>query len=208
MKLLVVIVNYRVAHLAIDCLESVARQISQSQGSMWLFAKMEREMIPRTRIQKAIDEHGWGGWCSLTAISPNRGFTGGNNVILRPAMASENPPQYILLLNADTVVRPNAIASLVNFMDEHPKVGIAGSRIEDPDGTVQCSAFRFPTPLGEFESAIKLGIFSRILRRWKAVPPAPIQACEAEWISGTSMIIRREVFRDIGLLRRRIFYLF
>jgi cellulose synthase/poly-beta-1,6-N-acetylglucosamine synthase-like glycosyltransferase len=125
MKLLVVIVNYRVAHLAIDCLESVARQISSVPAIHVAVCENGTGDDSADKIQKAIDEHGWEGWCSLTAISPNRGFTGGNNVILRSAMASENPPQYTLLLNADTVVRPNAIASLVNFMDEHPKVGIA-----------------------------------------------------------------------------------
>jgi N-acetylglucosaminyl-diphospho-decaprenol L-rhamnosyltransferase len=208
MKLLVVIVNYRVAHLVIECLQSVAMEIETVPGIQVAVCENGTGDDSADRIQKAIDEHGWGGWCSLTAISPNLGFTGGNNVILRPAVASENPPQYILLLNADTVVRPNAIATLVNFMDKHPEVGIAGSRIEDPDGTVQCSAFRFPTPLSEFESAIKLGIFSRILRRWKTVPPAPVHACEAEWISGTSMIIRRQVFRDIGLLDEGYFTYF
>jgi N-acetylglucosaminyl-diphospho-decaprenol L-rhamnosyltransferase len=208
MKLLVVIVNYRVAHLAIDCLKSVAMQIPSVPGGQVAVCENGTGDDSADRIQIAIDENGWAGWCSLTAISPNRGFTGGNNVILAPAMASETPPQYILLLNADTVLRPNAIASLVDFMDKNLEVGIAGSRIEDPDGTVQCSAFRFPTPLGEFEGAIKLGIVSRILRRWKAAPPAPSQACEAEWISGTSMIIRREVFRDIGLLDEGYFTYF
>ncbi|NWM35105.1 glycosyltransferase, partial [Escherichia coli] len=78
-------------------------------------------------------------------------FTGGNNVVIGPALKSATPPQYVLLLNADTVVRPNAFRALVDFMDRHPDVGIAGSRLEDPDGTPQRSAFRFQSPLGEFE---------------------------------------------------------
>ena len=128
------------------------------------------------------------------------GFTGGTNVILRPALRSADPPQYVMLLNADTVVRPNSLRALVDFMDRHPKVGIAGSRLEDPDGTPQRSAFRFHSPLGEFESSVKLGLVSRLLKHWVIAPPAPEKACEAEWLSGASMIIRREVFRDIGLL--------
>ena len=91
---------------------------------------MGRVMISAERIQKAIDDNGWRAWCTLTAINPNLGFTGGNNAILRPAMQSDDPPQYFLLLNADTIVRPNAFKALVDFMDQHPNVGIAGCRLE------------------------------------------------------------------------------
>ena len=34
---------------------------------------------------------------------------GGNNVIMGPALQSADPPQYVLLLNADTIVRPGAL---------------------------------------------------------------------------------------------------
>ena len=73
-----------------------------------------------------------------------------------PALASGDPPRYILLLNPDTVVRPGAVAALLAFMDAHPGVGIAGSRLEFPDGRPQRSAFRFPTPLGELEGGLRL----------------------------------------------------
>lgn len=200
MRLLVVIVSYRVAHLTIDCLASLAEEIPRIRGTHVAVCENGTGDNSAARIQEAIDNHGWASWCTLTAISPNLGFTGGNNSVLRPALQSSDPPQYVLLLNADTIVQPNALATLVDFMDQNPKTGIAASRMEDPDGTVQCSAFRFPTPISEFESGIRLGFVSRLLARWKTVPPVPTQTCEADWVSGTSMIIRREVFRDIGLL--------
>jgi N-acetylglucosaminyl-diphospho-decaprenol L-rhamnosyltransferase len=200
MKLLVVVVSYRVARLTIDCLLSVAAEIGRVPGARVAVCENGTGDDSATKIQNAIDEHGWGNWCTLTAISTNLGFTGGNNIILRPAVHSADPPQYILLLNADTIVRPNAFKALVDFMDQHPSVGIAGSRLEEPDGTVQASAFRFKTPISEFESGIRFGPISRLLHRWRAVPPVPDQASEADWISGASMIVRQEVFRDIGLL--------
>ena len=200
MKLLVVIVNYRVAHLVIDCLGSVAGEIERVPGTHVAVCENGTGDDSPKRIQKAINDHGWGTWCTLTAISPNLGFTGGNNAILSPALHSANPPQYVLLLNADTIVRPNAFKALVDFMDQHPKVGIAGSRLEAPDGTVQASAFRFITPMSEFERSINYGLVTRLLHRWKSVPPLPAQTSETDWVSGTSMIIRLEVFRDIGLL--------
>jgi N-acetylglucosaminyl-diphospho-decaprenol L-rhamnosyltransferase len=200
MKLLVVIVNYRVAHLVIDCLRSVAPEIECVPGTQVAVCENGTGDDSAERIQKAIDEHGWGAWCTLTAISPNLGFTGGNNAILRPAVGSANPPQYVLLLNADTIVLPNAFKALVDFMDQHPKAGIAGSRLQAADGAVQCSAFRFPSPMSELESAIKLGLVTRLLDRWKTARPLPVQTSETDWVSGTSMIIRLGVLQDIGLL--------
>jgi len=208
MKLLIVIVSYRVAHLTIDCLGSVAEEIENIPGTHVAVCENGTGDDSAERIQNAIDIRGWGTWCTLTAISPNLGFTGGNNAILRPALKSVDAPQYVLLLNADTIVQSDAFKILVDFMDKHPEVGIAGSRMEDPDGTVQCSAFRFPTPISEFEGGIKLGIVTALLNRWKTVPPAPTQATETDWVSGTSMIIRRDVFRDIGLLDEGYFTYF
>jgi GT2 family glycosyltransferase len=54
--------------------------------------------------------------------------------------------------------------------------------------------------MSELESAIKLGLVSRLLDRWKTVPPLPAQTSETDWVSGTSMIIRLGVLQDIGLL--------
>jgi GT2 family glycosyltransferase len=136
------------------------------------------------------------------------GFTGGNNIILRSSLQSADPPQYVLLLNADTIVRPNAFKILVDFMDQHPNVGIAGSRLEDPDGTPQRSAFRFPSALSEFEGGLKLGPVSRLLERWVVAPPVPDEACETDWMAGASMIVRREVFRDVGVLDEGYFTFF
>jgi N-acetylglucosaminyl-diphospho-decaprenol L-rhamnosyltransferase len=200
MKLLVVIVNFRVAHLTIDCLRSVANEIGRVPGSFAAVCENGTGDDSAERIQKAITDYGWSAWCTLTAISPNLGFTGGNNVILRPALQSSDPPQYVLLLNADTIVRPGAFKALVDFMDDHPKVGIVGSRLEDPDGTPQRSAFRFHSPLSEFEGGVKLGLVTRLLHRWVTAPPVKHHAYETDWVSGASMIIRREVLQAVGLL--------
>jgi N-acetylglucosaminyl-diphospho-decaprenol L-rhamnosyltransferase len=200
MRLLVVIANYKVAHLTIDCLRSLAEEIPQLPGTHVAVCENGTGDDSAERIQTAIDEGGWNSWCTLTAISPNLGFTGGNNVVLQPFLQSDDPPQYVLLLNADTIAHPNSLRRLVDFMDSNRQIGIAGSRLEYPDGEPQRSAFRFPSALSEFESSICLGIVNRILDRWIVAPPVPANACERDWVGGACMIIRREVFDEIGLL--------
>jgi N-acetylglucosaminyl-diphospho-decaprenol L-rhamnosyltransferase len=200
MKLLIIIANYRVAPLTIDCLRSLAEEVTRLPGTHVAVCENGTGDDSAERIQRAIDENGWNAWCTLTAVETNLGFTGGNNIILRPALQSNDPPQYVLLLNADTVVHQNAILQLLDFMDRQPHVGIAGSGLEYPDGSPQVSAFRFPTAWSEFESGINLGPVSRLLRRWIVALPIPNRACEVDWVSGASMIIRREVFQEIGVL--------
>src|SRR5947209_10173313 len=104
MKLLVVIVNYRVADLAIDCLHSVSKEIRRVPETKVAICENGTGDDSAARIRDAIDQNGWADWCSLTVLDVNLGFTGGNNAILRPAMQSAEQPQYFLLLNADTIV--------------------------------------------------------------------------------------------------------
>jgi N-acetylglucosaminyl-diphospho-decaprenol L-rhamnosyltransferase len=208
MKLLVAITNYRVASLTIDCLSSIAPEIGRVPGTRVAVCENGTGDDSAERIQKAITDNGWGSWCALTVLGTNLGFTGGNNVIIRPALQSPDPPEYVLLLNADTVVLPGAFKSLVGFLDQHPNVGIAGSRQEERDGTPLRSAFRFPSPLSEFEGGIKLGLVTRLLQRWVVAPAIADEPCETDWLSGASMMVRREVFRDIGLLDEGYFTYF
>jgi N-acetylglucosaminyl-diphospho-decaprenol L-rhamnosyltransferase len=200
MKLLVVIVSYKVTDLTLDCLRSLAGEIRRVPGTKVAVCENGTGPDEARKIQEAIDSNGWGDWASVTAIHPNRGFTGGNNVILREALASQDKPQYFLLLNSDTIVLPHALDALVDFMDAHPKVGIAGSRLETPEGDVHISAFRYHTIANEFDRGLRLGIVSKALSRWSLAPAPPAEACETPWLAGASMIVRREVFEQIGLL--------
>jgi hypothetical protein len=61
----------------------------------------------------------------LPVIYPNPGFTGVNNCVILPALESDDPPEYVMLLNADTLVKEHALDAPVECMDHHPKAGIA-----------------------------------------------------------------------------------
>ncbi|MGX4770516.1 glycosyltransferase [Bradyrhizobium guangdongense] len=200
MKLLIVVVNYRITELAIDCLHSIASEIGSVPGTKVALCENGTGSEAAERLALTIRQNGWDDWCTLTALPINLGFTGGNNAVIRPVLRSPDPPDYVLLLNSDTLVRPSAFKALVDFMDRHPSVGIAGSRLEERDGTPQRSAFRFQSPLGEFEGNLRLGMISRLLSRWVVAPPVRDDTFETDWVSGASMIIRRKVLEDIGVL--------
>ena len=206
MKLLVVIVNYRTASLAIDCLRSLAPEIVQISGGVRVVVTDNLsgdDSVPR--LEKAIADNHWADWASVLPLPSNGGFAYGNNMGIRPALESADKPDFVLLLNPDTVLRAGAVAELLKFMESRPDVGIAGSRLEDPDGTPQISAFRFHSIFSEFEHGIRLGPVSKALAKHRVAPPAPNETCRTDWVCGASMMIRREVFDRIGLLDEHYF---
>ena len=202
MNLLVAIVNYRTPELTIDCLRSLARDMLRndvaSQGRQVVVVDNASPDDSVDRIRRAIDADGWSSWASVTAAPRNGGFAYGNNVAVREAIASDRPPKYVLLLNSDTLVRPGAIEALVRFLDARPEVGIVGSRLEDPDGTPQCSAYRFPSLRSEFAEAVRLGAVDRLLADHVVWPGNSDVACPIDWVAGASMLVRSDVFRDVG----------
>ena len=206
MRLLVVIVNYRTAQLTIDCLRSLAPQVPLlPTGTRVVVTDNASGDDSVERLTKEVRQNGWEGWCEIRPLARNGGFAYGNNEAIRPALESSDPPEYVLLLNPDTVVREGAVRALVDFMDANPNVGIAGSRLEDPDGRPQRSAFRFPGVLSELETGLRLSVASRLLSRFVVAPPPPTEVCRVDWVAGASMIIRKGVFDAVGPLDERYF---
>jgi GT2 family glycosyltransferase len=200
MKLLIVIVSYRVTDLTIDCLRSLSGEIGRVPGTRVALCENGTGGDAAERLQQAIAENGWASWVDLTVVSPNRGFPGGNNLVIRPALESADPPEYVLLLNADTIVKEHALDALVAFMDGHPQVGIAGSTLLSPEGELRASPFRFPGIATELDRGLELGIVSKLLSPWSIILPKSAEACRVDWVSGASMILRRTMLERIGLL--------
>ena len=145
-SLLIVMVCYRAAHLTIECLRTLAPEIPTVPNSRVIVCENGTGPDSVEMLTQAIESNGWDRWVSLRTISPNRGFSGGNNVVLREVLNWEHPPAQVLLLNADTLVRPGALAILMRAAENHPEVGIFGPRLEWPDGEAQISCFHYQNP--------------------------------------------------------------
>ena len=200
MKLLVVIVNYRTAPLVVDCLRSLEPEEKAVAGMKVAIVDCWSGDDSVAILSKAIADNYWRRWVCLLPLEENAGFARGNNAAIRMAMRSPDPPKYVMLLNPDTLVRPGAVQALLDFLESRAEAGMAGSRLEDADGNVQISAFRFPTILSEIESALRFGLATRLLARWMVAPPPPQQPVAVDWLSGASLLIRRAVLEEIGLL--------
>lgn len=196
----IIIVNYRTSGLVIDCLRSLAQELAELPKARVIVVDNNSGDDSVEKLAAAIERECWSSWASMMPLSQNGGFAFGNNACMRIAMQTAGQLDYLMLLNPDTVVLPGAVKSLLSFMDAQPKVGIAGSMLKDADGQVDSSAHIFPSPLSELLGAARLSLLDRLLPHRVVTPPIRQSAYECDWISGASMIIRRQVVEDIGLM--------
>ena len=87
----------------------------------------------------------YGGRVQIVENGANLGFAAACN---RAFAATSS--EYVFLLNPDAELKDHALAEIVAFLDEHPRCGIAGSRIYNYDGSVQQSIGAFDTWTGAF----------------------------------------------------------
>jgi N-acetylglucosaminyl-diphospho-decaprenol L-rhamnosyltransferase len=199
----VVIVTYKSAQLTIDSLLAVAAERATPGLSIRAIV-VDNDSGDLRAIGPAAEQNNWSSWVSLIAAPTNGGFAYGNNRGIEHAYRHSRP-DYVYLLNPDAQVRPGAIGALVQFLETHPEVGIAGSSFEDFDGSDWPFAFRFPSLLSELSQGLGFGPVSRVLRRWEVPQRMTRMQQPIDWICGASMLIRPAVLAAIGGLDENYF---
>ncbi|HEY5294653.1 MAG TPA: glycosyltransferase [Gaiellaceae bacterium] len=106
--------------------------------------------------------------------------------------------RFLLLLNDDTVVRPDAVRVLLAYLDAQPQVAAVGPRIVSRDGRVQETAWRLPSPLACAMFALGPGRRGWV-QSW-GTRPHPVGA-----LSGCALLLRRDAFERVGLFDERFF---
>jgi len=199
LEILVVIVSYRTAKLVVNGLAALAAEVAAQPG-LGVIVVDNTCGDDAPHIHHAIEEHGWGEWAMVAVAERNGGYAYGNNLAIRAALAATSPPKYYWMLNPDAEVQSGAGRALVDFMERDTKIGMAGSALLDPDGTVWGKAFRFPTIWSELERAVAFGPLTKLLSRYVVARKMPDVPAQVDWLAGASMMVRREVFESIGLL--------
>lgn len=134
----------------------------------------------------------------------NIGFAAGNNPGIKKATG-----RYVLLLNSDTEVNENTIATMIDFMDAHPKAGASTCKLLLTDGSIDPACHRgMPTPWNAFTYYTKLEkmfpkvkAFSGYHQLYKDLSTVH----EVDLISGAFFLVRREVIKTVGLLDEAYF---
>jgi GT2 family glycosyltransferase len=99
--------------------------------------------------------------------------------------------RYGLLLNEDSELRPGATAALRDALEADPHAAGAGAKLLRPDGAVQPSAWRFPTPFTAVVGAL-------FLHRRLTVQSRGRSTRAVDWAQSAALLVRRDAARDIG----------
>lgn len=140
----------------------------------------------------------------LLRCKKNLGYSAGNNVGIKASRGS-----YVLLLNSDVFVAPDALSSTLRFEKSDSIIGAATCRLVLADGKVDPASHRgFPTPWNAFtylsglERLIpKTRLFGGYHQGWKdlTVPH------EVDAIAGAFFLIPRTVIESVGMFDERFF---
>lgn len=134
----------------------------------------------------------------------NAGFTRPTNQALEISCG-----RYALLLNNDTAILPEALDRLVEFADAHKEIGICTPKVLNRDGTLQKQCRRsFATPWDlfcYFSGLSSLFPKSSLFARYLVTYRGEDETHAVDAVSGSCMLIRREVLDQIGLLDERFF---
>jgi N-acetylglucosaminyl-diphospho-decaprenol L-rhamnosyltransferase len=192
-----IVLNYRTPALAASCARSALQDLDPARDVVLVVdnasgdgsaEKLRGELGPEVRV---------------IATERNGGFAFGNNAGIRAVDA-----RAYLLLNSDTVVRRGAVERLFAFLEERPRAGLVGPRLEWEDGEVQISGFRFHRPITELIASSATGPIRQAFSRWDVPLGVADAPRRVEWLSFAAVLIRAEVIRAIGLLDESYFMYF
>ncbi len=163
----VVIVNYNTMDFLSRCLNSLAAQ-TDVDSEVIVVDNCSQDGSPE-RLKEKFS------WIKLIANDRNLGFSRANNQALEICKG-----KYVYYLNPDTEVSPGAFRGMIDFMDSHPDVGLAGTRIVNPGGSLQSSTE------------------SRYPGQRHAVQELKELKGDIAWVLGASMVARLELMKTLA----------
>ncbi|MBI4098688.1 MAG: glycosyltransferase family 2 protein [Candidatus Magasanikbacteria bacterium] len=209
----VTIVNYKMKEDTARCLDSLFADIA---GSALRVRVVVLDNASGDNIAGYLAVHF--PTVSCITLSKNIGFGAGQNVAMTAA-----PAKYYFLVNPDIVFSSSAEATegkpeghvlqrLFDWMEAHPKVGMAGPQLLNRDGSLQYSCYRFPRFFAQ--PARRLGLHARY--RWAARDVDEFlmkdfdhtRTQPVDWIMGSAMFVRAASMTHVGMFDDRFFMYF
>lgn len=195
----VIVVNYNVKPFLEQALHSILKALMGIPSEVFVVDNSSGDgsvLLVRERFRGV----------HLIENDENIGFARANNQALRRARG-----KTVCLVNPDTLVREDTFRVCLDYLDTHPRVGAVGCKILNPDGTLQLACRRsFPTPWVAFTKVVGLSrLFpnSKLFGKYNMTYLEPDEITEVEALSGSFMMLRKQVVDEVGLLDE-IFFLY
>lgn len=208
---LVILLNYKTAQMTLDALQATRAAMEGIPGEVLIVDNDSQDGSYEflcEEVAKIPSDDGLAK-CRVIQSGHNGGFGAGNNVGIRIGL-EEGGFDFFYIQNSDAFPSKTAISELLTFLQANPKAGFAGSHLHGQDGEPHFTQFRFPTIASEFEGQAKTGPITKLLKRYQ-VPMFDLsdtKPTQIGWIAGASLLVRKEVFEDIGLFDENFFLYF
>ena len=197
MDISVIIVNYNVREFLNNALISLFKALERYSSEVFVVDNASDDGSVEL-IQKNFPN------VHLIVNTENLGFAKANNQALKRSTG-----KYLLLINPDTLIQEDTFEKLIEFFTTHSDSGMVGCKILNPDGSLQLPCRRsFPTPWVAFTKTFGLSTLfpnSKLFARYNLTYLNPDETCEVDAVSGSFMMITREVYEKIGGLDETFF---
>lgn len=196
-RLSICIVNYQARQLLRDCLESIYQN---PPPGLFECIVVDNHSNDGTQEMLKADFPD----VNLIVNPQNLGYTFPMNQALKAANG-----RYLLQLNPDTLIHPQAFTRMIDFMEKHPDVGICSPKVLNDDGSMQK-----PCRRGESRPLAVIGYFTHLgklfpknhrLNEYLMSYMDENEIHAVAGVAGSCMLIRREVVDQIGYLDERFF---
>ncbi len=198
-SILTIILNFRTPEMTLKSAEAALRAMEGVRGEVIVVDNGSEDGSYRM-IVEAAQARGWLDGDRLRVVDSGRngGFGAGMNFGMRCGLSDGSRPDFFYLLNSDAFPEPDAIRTLRDFLLANPGAGMVGSHVRGPDAVPHCTAFRFPTIAGEFETGVRTGVFSRLLSHAIVALPIPERPTQVDWTAGASLMMSAAMLDEIG----------
>ncbi len=192
MDLSVIIVNYNVRHLLVNCIESI---LAATGGYSIEIIVVDNNSFDDSVefIKKRFNNPA----VRIVENKVNYGFAKANNIGAREARG-----KYLLILNPDTIVREDTIEKSLRFYESQEKIGAATCKLVLPNGNLDLACRRsFPSPsvaIYRILGLSKLFPSSKIFARYNLTYLDEDETHEVEAICGAFMLIRKDIYELVG----------
>jgi hypothetical protein len=198
-QLSIIIVNYNTAKYVVETVQSLIKSYPKQLRDGTYEIIVSDNNSPDTSVAdlQHLKRNEHLAHITILANKKNLGFSKGNNEGVKIAKG-----EYILFLNPDTIVGPEALPALITYLQEHPDTGMVTCQLNLPSGGIDEASHRgFPTPwnsLCYFSGLIKLfprsRLFAGYTQGWKDLHVIH----EVDAVAGAFMLLPRSVGEKIG----------
>src|SRR5574344_818373 len=197
MKLSVIIVSYNVKYYLEQCLNSLKRALTDIDSEIFVIDNHSRDDSVNY-LQKRFSD------VNFIDSNHNLGFARANNIAIR-----QSEGEYVLLLNPDTIVGEGVISPILSFLEDHPKAGGLGVRMQMSDGNFAMESRRgIPTPMTAFYKMIglcaKYPLSHRFGKYYMSYLDRSLPA-RIDVVSGAFCMLRRSALDVVGKLDEDFF---